>query len=133
MATPQTNKTANQDKTTTPKADALGDNTNPTAGENPGPNMTEQEYEALTSTASQDKATPKTGNREIKGKGPVSSAATLRSAAPSRLAIAATIAAGMLGQGRYTALLRDERMVQDLAANSLRVADALIAASESQA
>ena len=56
-----------------------------------------------------------------------------RQAGPSRLSIAATIAAGMLGQGRYTALLRDDRMVHDLAANSLRVADALIAAAEPQA
>lgn len=40
---------------------------------------------------------------------------------------------GMLGQGRYTALLRDDRMVQDLALNSLRVADALISAANPQA
>lgn len=95
----------------------FGDSNNAEGGNDPGPNMTEQEYEALTG---------KRTNVEL-------SLDTLRPADPSRLSIAATIAAGMLGQGRYTALLRDDRMVQDLAVNSLRVADALIAAAEPQA
>lgn len=106
MATPKANKTAK-----------TANDTNPEAGEPTGPNMTEQEHEALTG---------KRTNVEL-------SLDTLRPADPSRLTIAVTIAAGMLGQGRYTALLRDDRMVQDLAANSLRVADALIAAAEPQA
>lgn len=127
------NAQATQTETSAPAAEPKGDNTKPADGELTGPNMTEQEYDVLTSTASQEKAPPKTGNREIKGKGSISSAATLRTAEPSRVEIAATIAAGMLGQGRYTALLRDDRIVHDLAANSLRVADALIAAAEPQA
>lgn len=44
-----------------------------------------------------------------------------------RLTIGAIVASGMLGQGRYTTLLRDDRMAKDLAVNALRVADALIA------
>lgn len=120
METPKTNKIAKQDETTTPKDGTLGNNTSP-------------------GTAPQEKTTPGTGSGEdketVKKCTPTFlPTASLRKAEPSRLSIAATIAAGMLGQGRYTALLRDDRMVQDLAANSLRVADALIAAdSETQA
>lgn len=78
-------------------------------------------------------ATPKTNKTAKQDETTTPKDGALRQAGPSRLSIAATIAAGMLGQGRYTALLRDDRMVQDLAANSLRVADALIAAdSETQ-
>ena len=118
MATPKTNKTAKQDETTTPKDGTLGNNTNPEEGESTEPNMTSP------GTAPQEKTTAGTGSGEDKE--------TVK-AGPSRLSIAATIAAGMLGQGRYTALLRDDRMVQDLALNSLRVADALISAANPQA
>lgn len=133
MATPKTNETAKQDETTTPKDGTLGNNTNPEEGESTEPNMTSP------GTAPQEKTTAGTGSGEDKETVKKCThtflpTATLRQAGPSRLSIAATIAAGMLGQGRYTALLRDDRMVQDLAANSLRVADALIAAdSETQA
>lgn len=113
MATPKTNKDEKKTddiQVTSPAAEPLGGNTNPT-GEEP-----------------KKKATGKKAGSAGEKPG-----AVLRLAAPSRLSIAATIAAGMLGQGRYTALLRDDRMVQDLASNSLRVADALIAAAEPQA
>ena len=109
-------------KTSAPMAEPQGDNTKPADGEPTDPNMTKQEEDS-----------PKTENREIKGQEPVSSAATLRTAEPSRVEIAATIASGLVAHGRYAALLRDERMIRELAANSLRVADALIAAANPQA
>ncbi|QWP36429.1 hypothetical protein J5W72_11585 [Akkermansia muciniphila] len=114
-------------------AEPQGDNTKPADGEPTAPNMTKQEYDALTGTASQEEDPPKTENREIKGQEPVSSAATLRTAEPSRVEIAATIASGLVAHGRYAALLRDERMIRELALNSLRVADALISAANPQA
>ncbi len=118
MTKPDTSKT----KTSAPMAAPQGDNTKPADGEPTGPSMTKQEEDS-----------PKTENREIKGQEPVSSAATLQTAEPSRVEIAATIASGLVAHGRYAALLRDERMIRELAANSLRVADALIAAANPQA
>lgn len=121
MTKPDTSKT----KTSAPMAAPQGDNTKPADGEptgSTGPSMTKQEEDS-----------PKTENKEIKGQEPVSSAATLRTAEPSRVEIAATIASGLVAHGRYAALLRDERMIRELAANSLRVADALIAAANPQA
>ena len=121
MTKPDTSKT----KTSAPMAAPQGDNTKPADGEPTGPtgpSMTKQEEDS-----------PKTENREIKGQEPVSSAATLQTAEPSRVEIAATIASGLVAHGRYAALLRDERMIHELAANSLRVADALIAAANPQA
>lgn len=131
MATPKTNKDEKKTddiQVTSPAAEPLGGNTNPTVGEPIKSNVTEQEAENLKGEEPKKKATGKKAGSAGETPGVV-----LRLAAPSRLSIAATIAAGMLGQGRYTALLRDDRMVQDLAVNSLRVADALIAAAEPQA
>ena len=107
MTKPNTNKT----KTSAPTAELQGDNTKPADGEPTGPNMTDNAQATQTET----------------------SAATLQTAEPSRVEIAATIASGLVAHGRYAALLRDERMIHELAANSLRVADALIAAAEPQA
>ena len=118
MTKPDTSKT----KTSAPMAAPQGDTTKPAAGDPTGPSKTKQEEDS-----------PKTENREIKGQEPVSSAATLQTAEPSRVEIAATIASGLVAHGRYAALLRDERMIHELAANSLRVADALIAAANPQA
>lgn len=133
----------NTDKTSAPKAteaaatvltvEPLGDDTNQSSGEPSGPNMTRQEYEALTGSESQEKTNPAPATGEDQRMGKISSCTTLRSAEPSRVAIAATIASGLMAHGRYAALLRDERMIRELVANALRVADALIAAAEPQA
>ena len=137
MARPKTDKTsapkATKAATTAPTVASLGDDTNQSAGEPSGPNMTKEDYEALTGSESQEKANPAPATGEDHRIGVTPSLSSLRVAEPSRVAIAATIASGLVAHGRYAGLLRDERMVHELAANSLRVADALIAAAEPQA
>lgn len=137
MARPKTDKTsspkATKAATTAPTVASLGDDTNQSAGEPSGPNMTRQEHEALTGSESQEKANPAPTTGEGQRMGEISSCTTLRAAEPSRVVIAATIASGLMAHGRYAALLRDERMIRELVTNALRVADALIAAAEPQA
>lgn len=62
MTKPNTSKT----KTSAPMAEPQGDNTKPADGEPTGPNMTKQEYDALTGTASQEEDLPKTETEKLK-------------------------------------------------------------------